>query len=124
MMTRLFKILISALIAIFAVGSLTACSASEPVDMSTVTSVIDVRTPEETSAGYLEGALLFDIQGADFAAQLNTLDKAGNYFVYCRSGNRAGQAISTMKDAGFTGTLTNGGSLDSAATATGLAIVQ
>ncbi len=123
-MTRLFKILISALIAIFAVGSLTACSASEPVDMSTVTSVIDVRTPEETSAGYLEGALLFDIQGADFAAQLNTLDKAGNYFVYCRSGNRAGQAISTMKDAGFTGTLTNGGSLDSAATATGLAIVQ
>jgi rhodanese-related sulfurtransferase len=124
MMTRLFKILISALIAIFAVGSLTACSASEPVDMSTVTSVIDVRTPEETSAGYLEGALLFDIQGPDFAAQLNTLDKAGNYFVYCRSGNRAGQAISTMKDAGFTGTLTNGGSLDSAATATGLAIVQ
>jgi len=123
-MTRLFKILISALIAIFAVGSLTACSASEPVDMSTVTSVIDVRTPEETSAGYLEGALLFDIQGPDFAAQLNTLDKAGNYFVYCRSGNRAGQAISTMKDAGFTGTLTNGGSLDSAATATGLAIVQ
>ncbi len=123
-MSRLFKILISALIAIFAVGSLTACSASEPVDMSTVTSVIDVRTPEETSAGYLEGALLFDIQGADFAAQLNTLDKAGNYFVYCRSGNRAGQAISTMKDAGFTGTLTNGGSLDSAATATGLAIVQ
>jgi rhodanese-related sulfurtransferase len=124
MMTRLFKILISTLIAIFAVGSLTACSASEPVDMSTVTSVIDVRTPEETSAGYLEGALLFDIQGADFAAQLNTLDKAGNYFVYCRSGNRAGQAISTMKDAGFTGTLTNGGSLDSAATATGLEIVQ
>ena len=123
-MTRLFKILISALIAIFAVGSLTSCSASESVDMSTVTSVIDVRTPEETSAGYLEGALLFDIQGPDFAAQLNTLDKAGNYFVYCRSGNRAGQAISTMKDAGFTGTLTNGGSLESAATATGLEIVQ
>ena len=123
-MTRLFKILISALIAIFAVGSLAACSASEPVDMSTVTSVIDVRTPEETSAGYLEGALLFDIQGPDFAAQLNTLDKAGNYFVYCRSGNRAGQAISTMKDSGFTGTLINGGGLDSAATATGLEIVQ
>ncbi len=55
-MSRLFKIFISALIAIFAVGSLAACSASEPVNMSTVTSVIDVRTPEETSAGYLEGA--------------------------------------------------------------------
>jgi rhodanese-related sulfurtransferase len=124
MMTRLFKLFISALIAIFAVGSLAACSASEPVDMSTITSVIDVRTPEETTAGHLDGALLFDIQGPDFAAQLITLDKAGNYFVYCRSGNRAGQAISTMKDAGFTGTLINGGGLDSAATATGLAIVQ
>jgi rhodanese-related sulfurtransferase len=92
--------------------------------MNTVAAVIDVRTPGETASGYLEGALLFDIQGAEFATQLDTLDKGANYVVYCRSGNRAGQAIEQMKAAGFTGTLTNAGSIADAATATGLKIVQ
>ncbi|CAB4625433.1 MAG: rhodanese-like domain-containing protein [Actinobacteria bacterium] len=118
---RIFKFLAAAVIAVFAVGSLTACSA-EKIDMGSVTAVIDVRTPEETAAGYLEGALLFDIQGAAFNTQLDTLDKAANYVVYCRSGNRAGQAIEFMKSAGFTGTLTNAGSLADAANATGLEI--
>lgn len=123
-MSQLFKFLAASLIAVFAVGSLSACSTSAPVDMSTVAEVIDVRTPEETAAGYLEGALLFDINGGNFAEQISTLDKSANYFIYCRSGNRAGGAIDQMKAAGFTGVLTNGGSLAEAASATGLAIVQ
>ncbi len=123
-MSKFFKFLAAAVIAVFAVGSLSACSSPEPVDMSTYSAVIDVRTPGETASGYLEGALLFDIQGPEFAAQLETLDKGANYFIYCRSGNRAGGAIEQMKSAGFTGTLTNGGSLADAATATGLKIVQ
>ena len=118
---RFFKFLAAAVIALFAVGSLAACSA-EKIDMGSIAAVIDVRTPEETAAGYLEGALLFDIQGAAFNTQLDTLDKAANYVVYCRSGNRAGQAIEFMKSAGFTGTLTNAGSLADAANATGLEI--
>ena len=123
-MSKLCKFLAASLIAVFAVGSLSACSTSAPVDMSTVAEVIDVRTPEETAAGYLEGALLFDINGGNFAEQISTLDKSANYFIYCRSGNRAGGAIDQMKAAGFTGVLTNGGSLAEAASATGLAIVQ
>lgn len=123
-MSKLFKFLAASLIAVFAVGSLSACSTSAPVDMSTVAEVIDVRTPEETAAGYLEGALLFDINGGNFAEQISTLDKSANYFIYCRSGNRAGGAIAQMKAAGFTGVLTNGGSLAEAASATGLAIVK
>jgi rhodanese-related sulfurtransferase len=67
---------------------------------------------------------LFDINGPDFAAQLESLDKAGNYAIYCRSGNRAGQAISAMQDAGFTGNLVNLGGLEAAASTTGLRIVQ
>jgi rhodanese-related sulfurtransferase len=118
-----FKFLVAAVIAVFAVSSLTACSA-EKIDMGSVAAVIDVRTPEETAAGYLEGALLFDIQGAAFNTQLDTLDKAANYVVYCRSGNRAGQAIEFMKSAGFTGTLTNAGGLSAAASATGLKVIQ
>ncbi len=123
-MSKFFKFLAALLIAVFAVGSLSACSTSAPVDMSTVAEVIDVRTPEETAAGYLEGALLFDINGGNFAEQISTLDKSANYFIYCRSGNRAGGAIDQMKAAGFTGVLTNGGSLAEAASATGLAIVK
>jgi rhodanese-related sulfurtransferase len=123
-MSRFFKFLAAAVIALFAVGSLSACSTSEPIDMSSVAAVIDVRTPGETASGFLEGALLFDIQGAEFNTQLETLDKAANYVVYCRSGNRAGQAIDYMKGAGFTGTLTNAGSISDAATATGLKVIQ
>ena len=123
-MSRIFKVIVASLIALFAVSALSACSASEPIDMSTVAAVIDVRTPEETAAGYLEGALLFDIQGAEFNSQLETLDKAANYVVYCRSGNRAGQAIEWMTQNGFTGTLTNGGSVADAAVLTGMPITQ
>lgn len=92
--------------------------------MSQYAAVIDVRTPEETSQGYLEGSLLFDIQGPEFMNQLATLDPAADYYIYCRSGNRAGQAIEIMREAGFTGNLVNGGSLANAASATQLEVVN
>ncbi len=123
-MSKLFKFLVAAVISVFAVGSLTACSASEPIEMSTVAAVIDVRTPEEVSSGYLEGALKFDFQGPKFASEIATLDKSQDYVIYCRSGNRAGGAINFMKQNGFTGTLTNAGSLNEAASATGLPVVR
>ena len=111
-------------IAALATAALTGCSSTEKIDMTTVTSVIDVRTPAEVATGHLEGAIMIDIEGADFAAQIDALDHAGNYVVYCRSGNRAGQAVDYMKGAGFTGTLINAGSVADASVATGLAIVQ
>ena len=92
--------------------------------MSQYAAVIDVRTPEETSIGYLEGAQLFDIQNPTFMDMLSTLDPAADYYIYCRSGNRAGQAIEIMKQAGFTGELVNGGSLANAANQTGLTVVK
>jgi rhodanese-related sulfurtransferase len=92
--------------------------------MTKFAAVIDVRTPEETSLGYLEGAQLFDIQNPSFMGNLATLDPAADYYVYCRSGNRAGQAIEIMQQSGFTGELVNGGSLENAANQTGLTVVQ
>ena len=92
--------------------------------MSKFAAVIDVRTPEETSMGYLEGAQLFDIQNPGFMGNLATLDPAADYYVYCRSGNRAGQAIEIMQQSGFAGELVNGGSLENAANQTGLTVVQ
>jgi rhodanese-related sulfurtransferase len=123
-LTKVFKVLAASFIAVFAVAGLTGCTNQEPMEMSQYAAVIDVRTPEETSLGYLEGAQLFDIQNASFMGNLATLDPAADYYIYCRSGNRAGQAIETMKQAGFTGELVNGGSLENAANQTGLTVVQ
>jgi rhodanese-related sulfurtransferase len=123
-LTKVFKLLAASFVAVFAVAGLTGCTTQEPLEMSQFAAVIDVRTPEETSLGYLEGAQLFDIQDASFMDNLATLDPAADYYIYCRSGNRAGQAIEIMQQSGFTGELVNGGSLENAANQTGLTVVQ
>ncbi len=64
--------------------------------------VLDVRTPEEFAEGHLEGAVLVDFYAADFAEQLAALDTDVPYLVYCRSGNRSGQALGVMEQIGFT----------------------
>ena len=73
-------------------------------------------------AGHLEGATNIDVQATTFASKIAKLDKSTPYFVYCHSGNRAGQAITAMKAVGFTN-LTNGGGITAAAQTSGLKIV-
>lgn len=85
--------------------------------------ILDVRTPEEYVAGHLDGAKLLDFNGGAVAEALPNLDPDGEYLIYCRSGNRAGQAITLMEQAGFTN-LTNLGSLEQAAKSTGLSITR
>jgi rhodanese-related sulfurtransferase len=63
--------------------------------------VLDVRTPEEFAEGHLEGAELLDFYRADFADQLAALDRGVPYLLYCRSGNRSGQALEMMRQLGF-----------------------
>ena len=63
--------------------------------------VLDIRTPEEYSAGVIEGAINIDFYDADFSDQLDALDKDAHYVVYCRSGNRTGQAMGTFANLGF-----------------------
>lgn len=62
---------------------------------------LDVRTPGEYAEGHLEGAQLIDFQSGNFENEISTLDKNATYAVYCRSGNRSGQAVKVMHDAGF-----------------------
>ena len=90
--------------------------------MSSVTAVIDVRTPEEFASGHLDGAVNIDWQGATFFDEIAQFDHAGTYIVYCRSGNRSGHAIDAMTDMGFAN-LTNAGGVDEAAAVAGLPIV-
>jgi rhodanese-related sulfurtransferase len=63
--------------------------------------VIDVRTPEEFAEGHLAGATMIDFQSPTFADDVAELDRAGRYLVYCRSGNRSGQAVEVMRQLGF-----------------------
>ena len=113
---------IAAVAAIGLMVGLSGCSA-QTVDMETVTAFIDVRTPEEVATGYLEGAVFIDWNSPTFIDEVSKLDPAGTYVIYCRSGNRAGQAIEAMNELGFTN-LTNAGSITEAADLTGLAIIQ
>lgn len=75
--------------------------------------LLDVRTPGEFSEGFIEGARLIDFQSGNFENEIATLDKNATYAVYCRSGNRSGQAVKVMHDAGFHNVYNlNGGVID------------
>jgi len=74
---------------------------------------LDVRTPGEFAEGHLEGARLIDFQSGNFENEIATLDQNATYAVYCRSGNRSGQAVKVMQDAGFMNVFNmNGGVID------------
>jgi rhodanese-related sulfurtransferase len=63
--------------------------------------VLDIRTPEEFAEGRLDDAVLVDFYDPDFADQLAELDPDAPYVLYCRSGNRSGEALEIMDDLGF-----------------------
>ncbi len=75
------------------------------------TVLLDVRTPQEYAEGHLPGAINIDVESPSFTQQLATLDPAGTYAVYCRSGNRSGVALQTMQAAGFTSAYHLGGGI-------------
>ncbi len=64
--------------------------------------IIDVRTPEEFASGHIAGAVNIPVQSAEFGTRIAALDPAGQYAVYCRSGNRSQPAVEAMKNAGIT----------------------
>lgn len=63
--------------------------------------LLDVRTPEETAEGMIEGAQEIDFRADDFQDKIAELDKDAKYLVYCRSGARSASACGIMKDLGF-----------------------
>ncbi|TLP81041.1 rhodanese-like domain-containing protein [Maribacter sp. ACAM166] len=64
--------------------------------------ILDVRTNEEIEDGIIPNSINLDIyKGQEFINELEKLDKSKNYYVYCRSGNRSGQACAIMKSVGF-----------------------
>ncbi|MEM8940223.1 MAG: rhodanese-like domain-containing protein [Bacteroidota bacterium] len=66
--------------------------------------VLDVRTPEEYSAGHISTAININIYDEDFANKVGKLDKDKTYIVHCAANvenGRSHKSIQIMKDLGF-----------------------
>ena len=71
-------------------------------DESEESVIIDVRTDDEFSTGYIGGAVNIDFyMGNEFISEIEKLDKSKSYFIYCKSGARSGQTCELMKQKGF-----------------------
>ena len=118
--TRLVPLLLVALLAILVAGcsgttagpAITKVDAATAAGMLSSRTVIDVRTAQEYAAGHIAGAQNIDVEAADFATRIATLDKAGKYLVYCHSGRRSGMAAQQMAAAGFTDIVDGGAMAD------------
>jgi phage shock protein E len=92
--------------------AITKVDAETAVSMLDVRTVIDVRTPAEYAAGHIAGARNLDVDGADFASAIASLDKGTTYLVYCHSGRRSAMAAEQMAAAGFTDIVDGGAMAD------------
>jgi len=75
---------------------------SEKIKQTPDALIMDVRTPEEFSAGHLVNARNIDWNGNSFEAQIKTIDKSTPVFVYCQAGGRSSSAAKKMRSSGFT----------------------
>lgn len=67
--------------------------------------ILDVRTPQECAEGIQPNAVQLDfLSPSEFLSGAQELDKSKTYFVYCRSGNRSGQACQALANYGISDT--------------------
>ncbi len=107
-MKRLFAVIAASTLLLTACGgsvaSVTTLNAPDFAKKITDKSItlLDVRTPGEFASGHIAGATNIDFESGNFPSQILQLDKKKSYAVYCRSGNRSGQATALMAKDGFT----------------------
>jgi len=64
--------------------------------------ILDVRSSEEFNSGKIPNSINIDIyKGQGFVYFVDDLDKSKNFYVYCRSGARSGQACTVMNKMGI-----------------------
>ncbi len=63
--------------------------------------ILDVRTPEEFSAGHIKNAVNINYNAETFVYELDKLDKTKTYLVYCRTGRRSADTLTIMKKLNF-----------------------
>ena len=104
---RNMLIIVAVIAAIFTLAGVSSRSAPS-LPFATVSSSVqkkrahlyDVRTPEEFKAGHFAGATNWPLQDM-LAGKLPDVPKDAKIYVYCRSGNRSGQATTLLKSAGY-----------------------
>ena len=69
-------------------------------DVKNGAKLYDVRTAEEYKDGHFKGAINWSLQDMQ-AGKLPDVAKDTKIYVYCRSGNRSGQATTILKNAGY-----------------------
>ena len=106
-MKKLISILVASVFVLTACGgnggkvtNLHVNDFAKKITDSSVT-LVDVRTPGEFASGHIAGATNVDFESGNFEQDIQKLDKTKTYAVYCRSGNRSGQATALMVKDGF-----------------------
>lgn len=70
--------------------------------------LIDVREEDEYAAGHIPASINIPLSKIE-SAQGEITDLDTPLFVYCRSGNRSGQAVAWLKQAGYSNVKNIGG---------------
>ena len=63
--------------------------------------LVDVRTHDEYSSGYIENSLNIDYLSIDFNQNVEELDKNTPIVLYCRSGKRSSRSANILSKLGF-----------------------
>lgn len=110
------------LLVVFFVSVTTSCtqSKSKPITEFSQNDIkngilVDVRTPEEFSAGHLENAVNINWLDPNFAEQFNSIDKEKTIYVYCMKGGRSAKAAHMLHSLGYKKVVDLLGGYDSAA---------
>ena len=106
------------LLIILALGVYTFLKRGDTADKETVKEwinngalIVDVRTPQEFAAGNYPGSI--NIPLAEIEQKLSLLgEKERKIIVYCRTGNRSGQAKKILQSKGYINVINGGGLTD------------
>ncbi|NOI65203.1 MULTISPECIES: rhodanese-like domain-containing protein [unclassified Vibrio] len=104
-MFKKLTVIVLSLCAFFAQASERAEQAWQLIDQGAL--LVDVRTPQEFADGHLDNAINYPLNTVTTA--FNNVDKNRLIVVYCRSGNRSGQALRYLKQVGYTRVFNGGG---------------
>ena len=63
--------------------------------------LVDVRSPQEYHAGFIEGAVNIDVRSTDFDNKMKHFDRGTPIAVYCAKGMRSAKAAERLKVLGF-----------------------
>ena len=106
-MKLILQVLMLALLALTAHAKEVSFNGTKPA------AIIDVRTPEEFSAGHIDGAINIPVEKIGQGIQtIKGLKKDSPILVYCHSGRRSSMARLTLEQQGYKNILDGGGMED------------